>query len=386
MHAIPFFKRYYILILSSVFLLIQLINNAFNMNDFQVYYRTGNRLLNQENLYRIASDGHYIFKYSPTFAFFSIPFSILPLFLAKLCYWIFLTLFFFFGSNFITKKMVPLSNKNIKSDSIQFLFSLVLSLHFMREVDLGQINLLLSLIFILSGILYFENKKMLSAVIIAFSLFLKPFALILFPFFVIRKDIKTVLLILAFTLFFLVIPCLFLGVNYISIQNINWINEMKIELSNKKDILAGGNHTIFSILGRYSPLFLILKQELIQKYYKLVVLFSIGISILWIQKKLEKNSKTMQWLWLVLLSWIPLLSYTSDNAFGSYCFPLILITLLNYKKNYFIYIAFFFIFLNPLEISHHTIFQTIFNTSIMGISAFYLLGLFYFNTKKNAIA
>jgi hypothetical protein len=255
----------------------------------------------------------------------------------------------------------------------------------MREVDLGQINLLLSIIFILSGILYFENKKIIAAVIIAFSLFLKPFALILFPFFVIRKDVKFLFLILAFTLFFLLIPCVFLGVNYITIQNLNWINEMKIELSNKKDILAEGNHTIFSILGRYTPLFWILKQEFIQKYYKLIVLCSIGLSILWVLWEHKKNSKTLLWTWLVLLSWIPLLSYTSDNAFGAFCFPLILITLLNFKKNYLIYTALLFIFLNPLEISHHIIFQIIFNTSIMGISALYLLGLFYFNTKKNTL-
>jgi hypothetical protein len=351
------------------------------MNDFQVYYRSGNRLLHQESLYRILSDGHYIFKYSPSFAFFSIPFSILPLFMAKLAYWILLTLLFFEGSRFITKKFAPNTNRSLSEESYQFIFSLILSLHFMREVDLGQINLLLSIIFIFSGILYVENKKILAAFLLAFTLFLKPFALILLPFLAIKKDFKFFATLICASILFLLAPCLFFDTKYILAQNMNWIQEMKIELSNKKDLLMGGNHTIFSIVGRYTPLFYFLKQEMFQKIFKIVILFCIGISVLWVQSKLSKISKSDLWTWFVILSWIPLISYTSDNAFGAFCFPLILLTLCFLPYNTTIYLALFFISLNPLEISHHPISQFIFDASFMGLSAFYLIVRHYLSFR-----
>ena len=62
-----------------LFMLAEIINRRFWMSDFEVYYKSSDRLLHGENLYRIVADGHYVFKYSPTSAALFIPFLVFPL-------------------------------------------------------------------------------------------------------------------------------------------------------------------------------------------------------------------------------------------------------------------------------------------------------------------
>jgi len=48
-------------------------------------------MIASEELYKVVSDGHYIYKYSPTAAIFFMPLTLLPYGLAKFVYWISLT-------------------------------------------------------------------------------------------------------------------------------------------------------------------------------------------------------------------------------------------------------------------------------------------------------
>ena len=56
------------------------------MRDFEVNYRAGERLRAGESLYR-TSDGHYMFKYFPSSALLYVPFSLLPLPVAKVLWY-----------------------------------------------------------------------------------------------------------------------------------------------------------------------------------------------------------------------------------------------------------------------------------------------------------
>jgi len=78
---------YLALYLIIFFLILYMINHVFNGRfisyDFLVYYRAAERLLDGQNLYRIMSDGHYIFKYSPVSAVYFVPISLLSVALTK---------------------------------------------------------------------------------------------------------------------------------------------------------------------------------------------------------------------------------------------------------------------------------------------------------------
>lgn len=373
---------FYLIILSTLFLYIQISNNRFNMNDFQVYYRAGNRLLAQENLYRIISDGHYLFKYSPTFAFFSIPFSLLNIEVSKLFYWILMTGFVYFTLRstylFISKKET-ISNVNLQIN----ISSLFLSIHFMREIDLGQVNLILASIYILGINLYLNKKFIAFSFLLAFSLFIKPFGLIWLPFLIINKNYRTIFILALFVLTFFVIPLTVVELKYLIIQNKMWIQEMQIELAQKKDLITEGNHTIFSIIARYTPFRYFSSFEFSSIILK--ALISIFILILNVYFFSKKPNST--WNLFFFLSWIPLLSYTSDNAFGAYSLPLIVMAtyLIIEKKILWIVVPLFFVLMNPLEISHQPIFYFIHNYSIMGLSSIALILSIAYYRYKNII-
>ena len=71
-------KRHFWLLPLLLFSLISLagdvINERFDLVDFEVYFRTAGRMLDGSELYRIESDGHFVYKYAPSAALYFLPF------------------------------------------------------------------------------------------------------------------------------------------------------------------------------------------------------------------------------------------------------------------------------------------------------------------------
>lgn len=374
----------FIFLVSLSFLGVQYTAGNFNMNDFQVYYRAGNRLLEGKPLFKVIADGHYVFKYSPTFAFFSIPLSILPLQVAKIVYWLILTTVFALILKKSSQYFVTKWNVSKSQQGLAIVTFIAMAMHFLREIDLGQVNLLLTCIYFYAGFLFYKGSKNASVLMLAATLFIKPFALIFIPLLIIEKEYNALLVYSIGVLFFFFIPMIVCGIpNLMSLQS-QWIHELILELSNKKDLLLTGNHTIFSVLARYTPIRYFIQTESAQMVYKLLVLAMVGLSYWWFWAKQHREFLTN---WVVLISWIPLLSYTSDNAFGSYLLFLVLLNLVLATKKFVILILpLFFIFLNPLELNRDVQWtHWVFDASLMGISAVIFMAKIYIDRYKNII-
>jgi len=96
-----------------------------------------------------------------------------------------------------------------------------------------------------------------------------------------------------------------------------WTRELSIELSHKQDLLEKGNHTVFSIVARYTPLRFTSIVTTYVHYYQLSLLIAIGLLFLYIVIKgrgLPGRTYVLECAFLINL--IPLLSFTSHNAFG----------------------------------------------------------------------
>ena len=136
---------------SIISLIIDIINDRFAMVDFEVYYRAAQRILSGSELYRIKEDGHYLFHYSPNAGLFFIPFTLFKLSIAKYIYWFILTTLLCFGikSFFMLipyKLDYPISNK--KRNLVILLSLLIVLTHIHLEFHLGQVNLLLLIIYL----------------------------------------------------------------------------------------------------------------------------------------------------------------------------------------------------------------------------------------------
>ncbi len=180
----------FIFLIFSVCLLLFIFKVREEMVDFEVNFQAAQRLQLGETPYRLA-DEHYQFKYMPISSFFYLPLTLLPLDLAK-AFW-----FFFIVSSSIC--LVVLSNKLVYTKTNPFwllslLPPLVLAKFFLREIQLGQINSIVTLILIVMTWMIAEDKnksrirnETLSGLSWGLAIALKPYALIFFPYFLLKK-------------------------------------------------------------------------------------------------------------------------------------------------------------------------------------------------------
>ena len=179
-----------------------------DMTDFGVCWQGGQRIVQGETLYREA-DGHLQFKYSPAAALFFVPLALLPYEAAK-AVWYILELAFLAGLFLFSWLMLPAGAR--KAAPI-FLWTFLIELKFLaRELELGQVNLFI--LFILILMLYFllSQKELSAGLLWGSSLFFKPYALVFFPFFLIKKKIRTLSAGITVLVAGLLLPALFYGI------------------------------------------------------------------------------------------------------------------------------------------------------------------------------
>ncbi|MFA5809772.1 MAG: glycosyltransferase family 87 protein [Thermoleophilia bacterium] len=301
-------------------------NGGINFFDFQVYYRAGARLLDGENLYRAAEDGHFIFKYSPTAAILFVPFSLLPLWLAKIFYWLFICAGIVSGFYFALAIVAPgFKHDPTKANGVLLIAALLMWPHLWTEFAFGQINYLLMVAFVCVAFLFIRKKTVWSSALLAFTLFIKPYGLAFLPYFIIKKRFRDAGWFLFFTGFFFLLPAVFFRSGEFLSQQRHWISTVFDELGVKQGLLEAGNHTVYSMLARYSPLAVLPSDSPFFKVFPFVVVLAIGCAVLWlfVKDRGVRNPEALDFA--LMLALMPLISYTTDNAF---CFTALAVVLL----------------------------------------------------------
>jgi len=194
-----------------------------------VNYEAGKRLRMAETLYRV-EDGHYMFKYPPFAAMLYIPVSFLPLEAAK-AVWYFVVIICSFSLIYIASRIsIPKTEKNLL---VMILPPLILARYFMREIQLGQINALVTmvLLFMVWCLVNKEDslpqrKEVKAGVLWGLGVALKPYALIFFPYFLIKKKWKPLLSGMLFIVLALIAPALFYGVRGNVIVHKEWVSTL----------------------------------------------------------------------------------------------------------------------------------------------------------------
>jgi len=116
------------------------------MVDFTVNYTAGDRLIHGETLYR-TTDNHYQFKYSPFCALLYAPLSGLPIAAAK-AVWYLGVILAIAGIFFFTNRILSGTVDRIQTGAIVGA-GFILAKFFFREIQLGQINALITVLLLL---------------------------------------------------------------------------------------------------------------------------------------------------------------------------------------------------------------------------------------------
>lgn len=337
MNKLPDLRYTWIFIISiiSLALLIgEAVNERLWMHDLEVYYRTAARLVQGEELYRIEADGHYVYKYSPTAAIYFIPFLLLPFSVAKVLYWVLLTCLTAVAFQLFYRMIVPqdVEETNTKKQNMVLLLAfLAVGVHLHREWHLGQANLLLLGIYIFLIWSMVQDKPLMAGLLLALSLFIKPFGLIFFPYLLLKQRYKTTLYTTGFIVLLGFLPFVFYpSVGAFKHLYLSWFQELAIELKAKQSLLADGNHTIFSVVARYTPLQHVLNSASAIKIYQFIMLGLIGSLFLLFSRwgHYLPQHKVPELSFLTAL--IPLFAFTSENAF-LFSAPCIIYLLYHYQ-------------------------------------------------------
>jgi hypothetical protein len=157
-----------------------------DMSDFGVPYKNALRIMRGETPYRV-TDGHLQFKYAPISAFFYFPLTLLPYDMAKVV-WYYLEIVFLYFIFVLSYKVLP--DKRKRPWFVAGISFLVMLKFIGREFELGQVNtfIILALMLMLSAAL--KKKDAAVGVFWALSVFFKPYALIFFPYFILKRRWK----------------------------------------------------------------------------------------------------------------------------------------------------------------------------------------------------
>lgn len=199
-----------ILLILLVFLFFLLVYQLYvrkDMTDFGVCYQGGKRILKGEMLYQL-SDGHLQYKNSPASAVFFSVWALFPYEVAKVL-WYFLELTLLFFCLTISYDILPVKQK--RKGSVMILSFLVLLKFIGREIELGQVNILIVFLLIVMCKALLAGKDVKAGLLWGFSLFFKPYALVFFPYFILKKRIKAAASGLGFLSVGIILPVFFYG-------------------------------------------------------------------------------------------------------------------------------------------------------------------------------
>jgi len=218
-----------------------------DMSDFGVPYRNALRIMTGETLYRV-EDGHLQFKYAPVSALFYVPLALLPLETAKVI-WYCLELVLLFAVFWLSYRLLP---DKKKGRWFVLGFSLLVMLKFVgREMELGQVNILIVFILTLMLAAIIKSRDVQAGVLWALSLFFKPYALVFLPYFILKKRFRVVAAGMAALAAGLAFPVLFYGVrgNFEVLKE--WI--ATLSLSTPGLIAVGDNASLLAFLRKILP-------------------------------------------------------------------------------------------------------------------------------------
>ncbi len=172
------------------------------MYDFEVYRQAGRRVIAGESLYRV-EDGHWQFKYLPAFALVVAPLAALPPVTARAIW---------FGLS--VALLVVLLNRSLRllpdrRRTALFLVGftiLALGKFYVREVGLGQSNLLLAVVVLLAVGAWRAERDGTAGALLAAATIVKPYAILFLPYVLARRRFRAAAVFVAVILAALVLP------------------------------------------------------------------------------------------------------------------------------------------------------------------------------------
>lgn len=330
------------LVIFTLIIVLEIINERFWLNDFKVYYLAAKSFVNGGSVYGVSfglDSGFY--KYSPFVLLLFAPLTLLPFQVAAIFHYIIIAMATI-GSILIVNSLINKSLfklKNNKGKGLLFIALLCIMNHLVRELHLGNVNMIIVLL--LSCGIYFtlNSKHLLAGFCIALALLIKPYLLVVVVPLLFHKKLKTIFFIVLSALVMLLLPLVFVGFSKWFELNIAWAQSM-LEHSS----YLNSNHNFTSLIKYY--FFAALPNSSHLYFLVLVVVVYTLIFFSTLKNKMHKNSELentyLMISYFTLLALLPNILITDTEHF-LFCLPLILFLLHYFTLHKKSLLLFFFI-------------------------------------------
>ena len=325
------------LVLFTLMLFVEINNGRFETEDFKVYYSASKALVNSQQVYGVPfslSTGFY--KYSPFTLFIFAPFTILKYKIAAIIYFYIITFSLIFSILIIQQLFDNYLLKNKKKQILtSFLILISILIHIVRDLHLGNTNMIIVFLLILALKFTLEKKEIISGLLIALAILTKPYFIVLVLPFMLYKKYKTVTSIVVAGIVLTLFTTLVLGFSRSYTLHMEWFQEM---LRHSEYLYSP--YTIFYLLEYYFGI-IIPKTYTYPFFIVIVLLISL---FFWFRNQTDNDTeKALLFNYFVLMAIIPNLLITDVEHF-IFSLPIIaiLILYLNNYRNYYI-IALFII-------------------------------------------
>jgi alpha-1,2-mannosyltransferase len=350
------------------------------MADFEVNYRAGERIRSGETLYRTA-DGHWQFKYLPFSAFLYLPLTLLPLSLAKALW---------FGASVAATSLIfVISSRLVGAQggtffSPAFFAAVVLGRYFLRELQLGQVNALITFLLVTVTWLLVRPASPSSAggALAGLAAALKPYAVVFMPYFGLRKKWPALAAGLAVLALAILAPALFYG----------WKGNL-IVLGEWRSSLAASTPPLLSSQDNVSLIGFLLKQthdRSLSLAAYVILLAALSGLVLFLVRRGGRLSRPAVLDGFLLLALIPLISPLGwDYTFLSTA-PAVILVCRHFDKyrpffKAFLILNFLVISLSLYDIMGRSLYASFMSLSVITVDFLALVGyLAYLRVKGYA--
>ncbi len=210
-------------------LFFNLLNGKFGMSDFRVYYMAAGSLAKGEPIYGQAfGELSGIYKYSPFILFFFLPYTLFGFQVATLIHFIILGFAFAYTFLIIRNLLIGFFfNSRIKNEVVLLILAMVcIMLHLVKELYLGNVNILLLLLCLLSLNKYLKNRPFQGSILLGIVLLTKPFFIFLLIPLILRKNFKAIKWLLLTIIFGIVFPAFIFGPRQGFLLHLEWVKAM----------------------------------------------------------------------------------------------------------------------------------------------------------------
>jgi hypothetical protein len=210
-------------------LYVEVRNGKFWTNDLKVYYEATIDFFNGNNTYTksYGLDTGY-FKYPPTTLYFFLFLSQFTYFTAQVLHSIVLLISLFVSVVTLHKTLQFQENTSKKYSWVLYIAFSFIAIHVVREIHMGNVNLILLVLFVL-GLNAFDNKKLVQfALFWSLMVILKPIVILAFIPILFFKQWKIIGLMIGFGMLFLILPMLHKGFDGGLVLWMDWFKSISL--------------------------------------------------------------------------------------------------------------------------------------------------------------